>query len=117
MRRARSRVNAMGVLWRGMTRAGSEKSQRFAAGPGAKAVFPRPRRDIDDMHRAIALAGDEEFAAAKRHVHRLAANLDGSLAAERGLDQADRVAVQAGHAQQAEVFAKARDLRGPCNAF
>jgi hypothetical protein len=31
------------------------------------------------MHRAVALAGDEQFVAAERHVHRLAADLDRRL--------------------------------------
>ena len=31
------------------------------------------------MHRAVALAGDEQFAVAERHVHRLRADLDRGL--------------------------------------
>src|ERR1700752_5272442 len=90
----------------------SEKPERLAACPGREARLDLARRDVDDMHRAVALAGDQERVAAKHHVHRLAADLDGGLLAERGIDQAHDVAFEAGDAQQAEVRAVAGDLRG-----
>src|SRR5262249_47487381 len=36
-------------------------------------------RNVDDVHRPVALAGNKQLVAAKRHVHRLAADLDGGL--------------------------------------
>jgi hypothetical protein len=58
-----------------------------------------------------ALAGDKEFVAAERHVHRLAAHLDRRLLAEGWIDQAHGVAVEAADGKQAVVGRVARDLR------
>src|SRR3984885_3251037 len=80
-----------------------EKADGFAAGAGLEAAFGAPVRNIDDMHRAVALAGDEQFVAAECHVHRLRADLDRGLLAKRRIDQAHRVAVEAGDAEQAVV--------------
>jgi hypothetical protein len=58
-----------------------------------------------------SLAGNKQLVAAKRHVRRLAANLDGGLLAERRIDQTHRVTLQAGEANEAVVRAVAGDLR------
>jgi hypothetical protein len=60
----------------------SKKTQRFTTRAGVKTVLHPLRRNIDDMHRPVALAGDKQFVAAERHVHRLASDLDGDLPAE-----------------------------------
>jgi len=72
------------------------KPQRLAARPAGKARLPLARRDVDHMHRAVALAADEQFVLAVDHVHRLVADLDRGLGAERPIDQADDVAVRTG---------------------
>jgi hypothetical protein len=63
------------------------------------------------VHRPVALAGNKQLVAAKRHVHRLAADLDGGLLAERRIDQTHRVTLQAADANEAVVRAVAGDLR------
>src|ERR1700730_9096197 len=74
--------------------------------------MPDPaRRNIDDMHRPVALAGDEQIVAVERHVHGLMSDLDRGLPAERWINQADRVALHAGYADHAVVRAVAGDLR------
>src|SRR5581483_3969147 len=60
----------------------SEKPQRLTAGAGLKARLVTAVRNIDDVHRAVALAGDEQLVAVERHVHRLAADLDRGLLAK-----------------------------------
>ena len=60
-----------------------EKSERFAARAGREAALPCSRRNVDDMHRAVALAADEQLIAPERHVHRLAADLRSRSAARR----------------------------------
>src|SRR6266849_7458973 len=91
---------------------GSEEPERLAPRARLETPLRPPLRNIDHVHRAVALAADEELVAAKRHVHGLAADLDGGLRAERRVDQAHRVALEAGNADQAVVRAVARDLRG-----
>src|SRR5579862_5123369 len=90
----------------------SEKADGFAAGTGVKALFDTPVRDIDHVYGAIALAGDKQLIAAKRHVHRLRPDLDRGLLAERRIDHAYRVAVEAGDADQTVVGGVTGDLRG-----
>src|SRR5580658_10620304 len=70
-----------------------KKADGFAAGTGLEAALGAAPRNIDDMHGAVTLAGDEQFVAAERHVHRLRADLDRGLLAECRIDQAHRVAV------------------------
>src|SRR5580700_2374815 len=50
----------------------SEEPHRLAARAGLEAALGALAWNIDDVHRAVALAGDEQFVAAERHVHRLA---------------------------------------------
>src|SRR5258705_1021722 len=59
-----------------------KKGQRLAARAGLETVLHPPRWNIDDVHRPVALAGDEQFVAAERHVHWLTADPDGMLVAE-----------------------------------
>src|SRR6266567_2386187 len=89
----------------------SEESQRLAAGAGLEVVLDPARRNIDDMHRSVTLAGDEQFVAAERHVHWLMSDLDRGLLAERWINQADGVALHAGDPDHAVVRAVAGDLR------
>ena len=65
-----------------MSETALEKPDRFAAGSGIEALLVPPVRDVDDMHRAIALAADEQFVAAEGKVHRLIADRDRGLRAE-----------------------------------
>src|SRR5262249_1924539 len=95
----------------------SEEAQRLAARAGLEARLVLARRNVDDVDRSIALAGDEQFVAVERHVHGLAADLDGGLIAERRVDEADRAAPEAGDAEHAEVIAVAGDLRRLAHAF
>src|ERR1700729_3481554 len=88
-----------------------KKADGFAAGAGLEAALGAAAGNIDDVHGAVALAGDEQFVAAERHVHRLRADLDRGLLAERRIDQAHRIAVEAGDAEQAVVRRVTRDLR------
>src|SRR4051794_22181398 len=90
----------------------SEKSHRLATGAALEARLVLPVRDVDHMHRAVALTRHEQFVAVERHVHRLAADLDGGLLLERRIDQADGVAVEARDAQKTPVRRVARDLSG-----
>ena len=48
-----------------------EEAERLAALAGLEARLVPPVRNIDHMHRAVALAGHEQFVAVERHVHRL----------------------------------------------
>jgi len=59
-----------------------KEAERLAAGAGLEAVLDARLRDIDHVHRAVALARNEQFVAAERHVHRLAADLDRGLLAK-----------------------------------
>src|SRR5579863_9475256 len=56
-----------------------KKAHRFTAGAGAEAALGPPVRNVDDVHGAVALAGNEQFVAAERHVHWLRADLDRGL--------------------------------------
>src|SRR6516165_12535451 len=67
---------------------GLKETKRLAARAGAEASLPSALHGVDHMHGAIALAGDEQLVAAKRHVHGLAADPDCGLLAERRIDQA-----------------------------
>src|SRR6186997_2684165 len=89
-----------------------EKPERFTAGAGLEALLPALARNIDHMDRAVALAGDEQFVAAVGHVHRLTADLDRGLLAERRVDQTHGVAVEAGDSERLPVGAVAGDLGG-----
>ena len=51
--------------------------------PALKLCFQRLAGNVDHMHRAVALAGNEQLVAAIDHVHRLAADLDRRLLAKR----------------------------------
>src|SRR5262245_21239955 len=77
----------------------SKEAQRLAARAGLEAHLVLARRNVDDVDRSVALAGDEQLVAVECHVHGLAADLDGGLLAERRVDQADRAALQAGDAE------------------
>src|SRR5690242_835130 len=61
---------------------GLEEPERLAPRAGLEGRLDAPVGDVDHVHRAVALAGDEQLVAAERHVHRLAADLDGGLRAE-----------------------------------
>src|SRR3974377_980768 len=82
---------------------GLKEAERLAAHTGAEAVLPSPPRNIDHVHRAVALASDEQFVLAECHVHGLMADLDCGLLLERRVDQAHRVAVKTGDADHAVV--------------
>ena len=69
------------------------------------------------MHRAVALAGDEQFVTAISHVHGLAADFDRRLFAKRRRNQADGIAVQTCNAEQAPVGAIAGNLSRLGNVF
>src|ERR1700738_4279231 len=90
-----------------------EETNRFTACTGAEALLCAPIWNIDDVHRSITLAGDEQFVVAEGHVHRLTADLDRGLHAKRRVDQAHSVAVEAGDADQAIVRRVAGALRCP----
>src|SRR6185437_81390 len=94
-----------------------EKAQRLAALAGLEARLVAPPRNVDDVHGPVALAGDEQLVAVERHVHGLLADLDGGLPAERRIDQADRAALEAGHADDREIVAVTRDLRRLADAL
>src|SRR5271170_694866 len=85
-----------------------KEPNRLASRAGLEARFGAAVRDVDDMDRTVALAGDEQFVAAERHVHGLRADPDGGLLPERRIDQAHGVAVEAGDADQAVVGRVAR---------
>src|SRR5438132_7683048 len=95
----------------GMTKRRSEKSQRLAAGAGAEARLDASSGDADDVHGAVALAGNKQFLAAERHVHGLLAHRDRRLAAKRRIHHAHRIALEAGHPDEPVVRAVAGDLR------
>src|SRR6185437_16902164 len=78
-----------------------EEPDRLAALAGLEARLVPLVRNVDHMHRAIALAGHEQFVAMERHVHRLAADLDRGLLFERRIDQAHGVTVETGNAKEA----------------
>jgi hypothetical protein len=59
-----------------------KKAQRFATRAGVEALLVPPRPNVDDVHRPVALSGDEQFVAAECHVHWLIADLDGGLLAK-----------------------------------
>src|SRR3954451_23014617 len=96
---------------------GSEKTQRLAALAGVETVLHPSRRNVDDVHRPVALAGHEQLVTAERHVHGLAADLDGALVTEARVDQADRIALQAGDADHAVVRTVTGDLRSLRNVL
>jgi hypothetical protein len=52
-----------------------EKPQRLAALAGLEVRLVAPCRNIDQVYRAVALAGDEQLVAVKRHVHGMLADL------------------------------------------
>ena len=64
------------------------------------------------MDRAVALAGDEQFAATIDHIHRLTADLDCGLLADQLFDQAYGVVVEAGDCERSSVGAVAGYLGG-----
>src|SRR5262245_25366324 len=88
-----------------------EEVERLAADAGVKALFCAPVWDVDDVHRAVALSGDEQFVAVERHVHRLITDLDGRLLPKRRIDQAYRVAVEAGDAKETVIRRVTGNLR------
>src|SRR6516162_6763856 len=104
-------MNADAMANIGALRLWLEKAYGFAAGAGLEALLMSPVRNIDDVHGAVALAGDEQLVAVERHIHGLRADLDRGLLAERRIDQAHRVAVEAGDADQTVVGRVTGDLR------
>jgi hypothetical protein len=59
-----------------------EESHGFAPSTRLKPLPHAPALNIDDMHRSIALATDEQLFAAERKIHRLASDSHGELIAE-----------------------------------
>src|SRR5581483_10308758 len=94
------------------SRSALEEPERLAAGAGLEAQFVFLVGNVDYVYRAVALAGNKQIVAMERHVHRLAADRYSSLFAERRIEQAYRVAVEAGDAKQAVIGCIAGDLRG-----
>ena len=79
--------------------------------------FVTPARNFDNINGPIPLTCDEQLAPAKRHIHRLVANLYGNLVLERRINQTNRIAFQARNSNHTVVWAVAGNLRGLRHVF
>src|SRR5262245_65380491 len=95
----------------------SEKADALAARAGAEAVLRPPFDHVDDVDGPVALASDKQFVTAKRHIHRLATDLDRGLLPEGRVDETHGVAVEAGDDDETIIGRIARDLRWLGHAF
>ena len=81
-----SKTNKLNTVFRRLSRAFAAKDEKAfedamdeieekVGDEGEEVSLPAPAGDVDNVHGAVALAGDEQFVAAIDHVHRLAADL------------------------------------------